>query len=42
MLKKIDELNADLNEAKFALIQKNLELRIVKDYVEVLWRFIVR
>jgi len=27
--KKIDELSADLNEAKLALIQKDLELRIV-------------
>ncbi len=34
MQKKIDELNAGLNEAKLALIQKDLELRIVYDYVE--------
>ena len=32
--KKIDKLNADLNEANIALIQKDLELRIVYNYVE--------
>ena len=32
--KRIDILNADLNETKLALIQKDLELRIIYDYVE--------
>lgn len=32
--KRIEKLNADLNETKLALIQKDLELRIIYDYVE--------